>query len=41
MATRSDRIDLAVREIIYQGLTQDDLEDIMIEVERQTNESQS
>jgi hypothetical protein len=32
---------LAVREIIYQGLGVDDLEDIMIEVEAQSNAIES
>jgi hypothetical protein len=36
---RQDRIELAVREILYQGLTEDDLEDIMIEVEAQRHAS--
>ncbi len=35
MADRSDRIERAVREILYQGLGVDDMEDIMIEVEAQ------
>jgi hypothetical protein len=39
MSDRSDRIELAVREILYQGLGPDDLEDIMIEVEAQQNAS--
>jgi hypothetical protein len=34
---RSDRIDQVVREILYQGLGVDDMEDIMIEVEAQTD----
>jgi len=34
---RTERIRLVVEEIIYQGLTEDDLEDIMIEVEAQRN----
>jgi hypothetical protein len=41
MATRSDKIDLVVKEIIYQGFTEDDIEDIMIEVERQRSENRS
>lgn len=37
MATRSEKMDLVVAEIIYQGFTEDDMEDIMIEVEAQRN----
>ena len=37
MTDRQTKIDLVVREILYQGLTEDDLEDIMIEVEAQRN----
>lgn len=32
---RQEKIDLVVKEILYQGLTEDDMEDIMIEVEAQ------
>ena len=39
MDSRTDRIDLVVQEIIYQGFTEDDMEDIMIEVEAQRNAS--
>jgi hypothetical protein len=41
MTDRQTKIDLVVREILYQGLGVDDLEDIMIEVEAQTNDIES
>lgn len=41
MTDRQTKIDLVVREILYQGFTEDDLEDIMIEVEAQRNAVES
>jgi hypothetical protein len=41
MTDRQTKIDLVVREILYQGLGVDDLEDIMIEVEAQQDAVQS
>ena len=38
---RQTKIDLVVRELLYQGLGVDDLEDIMIEVEAQSDASSS
>lgn len=35
MTSRDKKIALVVEEILFQGLTEDDLEDIMIEVEAQ------